>query len=55
MRQVADADRIHRFMRALGAEADQEARIYFTGGATAVLFGWRESTIAGAREVLRRH
>ena len=45
MRQIADADRIHRFMRALGAEADTATRVYFTGGATAVLFGWRASTI----------
>lgn len=45
MRQLADAERIHRFMAALGAEADDEARVYFTGGATAVLLGWRASTI----------
>lgn len=32
-------------MRGLGDAADVEARIYFTGGATAVLHGWRESTI----------
>jgi hypothetical protein len=32
-------------MRAIGREADVPARIYFTGGATAVLFGWRTSTI----------
>jgi hypothetical protein len=46
MREVADADRIHRFMRALGAEVQVAARVYFTGGATAVLIGWRASTIA---------
>lgn len=45
MRQLADADRIRRFMRALGAEAAVEARVYLTGGATAVLYGWRASTI----------
>ncbi|MDR7484667.1 MAG: DUF6036 family nucleotidyltransferase [Armatimonadota bacterium] len=45
MRQVADAERIRRFMRALGREATAEVRVYFTGGATAVLFGWRGSTI----------
>lgn len=45
MRGVADAERIGRFMRALGAEADAEARVYLTGGATAVLHGWRASTI----------
>jgi hypothetical protein len=32
-------------MVALGAEADADARVYFTGGATAVLNGWRSSTI----------
>jgi hypothetical protein len=45
MRDVADAARIQHFMRALGAEADVPARVYFTGGATAVLLGWRASTI----------
>jgi hypothetical protein len=45
MREVADADRIRRFMRRLGAEADVDTRVYFTGGATAVLLGWRPSTI----------
>lgn len=32
-------------MSELGREADQEGRLYFTGGATAVLLGWRLSTI----------
>ncbi|HLW47066.1 MAG TPA: DUF6036 family nucleotidyltransferase [bacterium] len=32
-------------MRTLGAAASEEARVYFTGGATAVLYGWRNSTI----------
>jgi hypothetical protein len=45
MRSLVDAERIHRFMRALGREADRPARVYLTGGATAVLHGWRESTI----------
>ncbi len=45
MRRVADAGRIHRFMSALSAQATREARLYFTGGATAVLLGWRDSTI----------
>jgi len=45
MREIADADRIRRLMRALGAEGDIAVRIYFTGGTTAVLFGWRQSTI----------
>ena len=45
MRSLADVERIHRFMQALGREADRPARVYLTGGATAVLHGWRESTI----------
>jgi hypothetical protein len=32
-------------MRELGNEAAADVRLYFTGGATAVLFGWRPSTI----------
>lgn len=45
MREAADLIRIQRFMRALGEEARAESRVYFTGGATAVLQGWRPSTI----------
>ena len=45
MRRLADRERIQAFMRALGAEAQSEARLYFTGGATAVLLGWRSTTI----------
>ena len=37
--------RIERFMRALGSETRGSGRVYFTGGATAVLYGWRTSTI----------
>lgn len=32
-------------MHALGREADREGRVYFTGGASAVLSGWRDSTV----------
>jgi hypothetical protein len=45
MREIADLERIRRFMRAFGAAADITTRVYFTGGATAVLMGWRASTI----------
>jgi hypothetical protein len=45
MRALADAARIQAFMKALGREADRPAQVYLTGGATAVLYGWRESTI----------
>lgn len=45
MRRLTDAARMGELMRALGAEARERARLYFTGGATAVLVGWRETTI----------
>ncbi len=45
MRQLADGDRIREFLRALGPEAERETRLYLTGGATAVLYGWRPHTI----------
>jgi hypothetical protein len=32
-------------MQALGREADHEARVCLTGGATAVLLGWRDTPI----------
>jgi hypothetical protein len=45
MRGLADAARIRRFMRELGEAADIAAQVFLTGGATAVLVGWRASTI----------
>ncbi|HEY0513650.1 MAG TPA: DUF6036 family nucleotidyltransferase [Thermoanaerobaculia bacterium] len=45
MRRPVDAERIGRFMRELGGEAERDLRLYFTGGATAVLLGWRSSTL----------
>jgi hypothetical protein len=45
MRDLADESHIDQFMRALGRAAKSEGRVYLTGGATAVLHGWRESTI----------
>ncbi len=45
MREIADVQRIRRFMRVFGAAAKVPTRVYFTGGATAVLLGWRASTI----------
>jgi hypothetical protein len=45
MRELADASRIQSFMRALGHAAAAPGRVLFTGGATAVLLGWRKSTI----------
>jgi hypothetical protein len=45
MRELADAERIRRFLRAAGSQAEREGAAYLTGGATAVLVGWRSTTI----------
>ena len=45
MRGLADAGRLRQFISRIAREADAEASIYLTGGATAVLLGWRESTV----------
>ncbi len=45
MRELADSTRIEQFMRELGRAARVEGRVYLTGGATAVLHGWRETTV----------
>lgn len=45
MRQLATGDRIRRLLRALGRVSRRPSTLYLTGGATAVLLGWRESTI----------
>jgi hypothetical protein len=45
MRKLADSTRIERFMRELGRAVNTEGHVYLTGGATAVLYGWRETTI----------
>ena len=45
MREKADRERIEDFMMALGRAANAEGRVYFTGGACAVLLGWRRTTI----------
>jgi len=45
MRRLVDEDRVRQLMRSLGAAAEVAGRVYFTGGVTAVLSGWRSSTI----------
>jgi hypothetical protein len=45
MRRVAQREDIDHFVTALGRRATNQTRLYFTGGATAVLLGWRASTI----------
>ena len=45
MREVADRSRIEAFLDALAREATEETDVYVVGGTSAVLVGWRESTI----------
>jgi hypothetical protein len=45
VRELADEQRIGRLMRALGEVAAREGDCFLTGGATAVLLGWRATTI----------
>lgn len=45
MREPLDRDRLQRFLTALGAAARGPGRVYLTGGATAISYGWRARTI----------
>ncbi|HWM54928.1 MAG TPA: DUF6036 family nucleotidyltransferase [Solirubrobacterales bacterium] len=45
MRNAADAERIRALARELGRVVAPGTRMYLTGGATAVLEGWRDSTV----------
>ncbi len=64
MRAEADASRIREFLRRFGQEVRGPGTIYLTGGATALLLGWRQATLdvdlsmdpepAGAFEAIAR-
>jgi len=45
MRALVDRARLETFMQRLGAAATERADCYLTGGATAVLIGWRDATV----------
>jgi hypothetical protein len=45
MRDLANDQKIREFMLEFARSAREHTRVYFTGGATAVLIGWRDSTI----------
>lgn len=45
MREQADTEKIRALMRRLGATAASDTRIFITGGGTAVLLGWRRTTV----------
>jgi len=63
-RSPAKAADVLRLMQALGRYARGPGRVYFTGGATAIMKGWREATVdidikldpepAGAFEAIAR-
>jgi len=42
-------------MRALAQEAREQGRVYLTGGATAVLLGWRDSTLDVDVKIVPEH
>ena len=44
-REISDADKVRALMRLLGERAKGPGRIYLVGGASAVLIGWRETTV----------
>ena len=45
MRRPLDPARIHQLLEQLGRRATGPGRIYLTGGASALLEGWRDSTV----------
>jgi hypothetical protein len=45
MRSNIDPQKIKQLMQALGREAQGSGCIYFTGGASALLIGWRSATV----------
>lgn len=45
MREVADKARIEAFLEALAREATEETEVFLVGGTSAVLVGWRTTTI----------
>jgi hypothetical protein len=45
MRGETDLTKIRRLMERLGEEAEGPGRVYVTGGTTALLFGWRVTTL----------
>lgn len=44
-RPPASADQVRKLMRCLGRDARGSGRIYLVGGSSAVLVGWRETTV----------
>jgi hypothetical protein len=55
MRERVTEPRLRAFMRALAREAQADGRVYLTGGACAVLLGWRESTLDVDVKIVPEH
>ncbi len=45
MRQPVNRNRVERFMKSLGESVQGSGTVFFTGGVTAVLMGWRDMTV----------
>ena len=45
MRNSTDIQSLERFMIELGRLVKSSGRVYLVGGTTAILHGWRESTV----------
>src|SRR5438105_4877402 len=45
MRRKVTRERLHQFMQELASSARSPGKVYFTGGATALLLGFRDQTI----------
>ena len=45
MRGETDKKKINRFMAELGRRVGTSGRVYFTGGVSALLIGWRDMTV----------
>jgi hypothetical protein len=45
VREVADKARIHAFLAALAREANADTHLFLVGGSSAVLVGWRQTTV----------
>ena len=55
MRERLNEERLRAFMRALAREANEQGRVYIAGGASAVLLGWRDSTLDVDLKIIPEH
>src|SRR3990172_195643 len=45
MRELTTPERLHQFIVELGRVVSEPVDVYFTGGVTAILHGWRDATV----------